>query len=98
MGERWNWAVTNNTSLNHLGQIPGLGIYNLTTDGGAESINAIRGSHGPSWRMVVEMNPEGIRAFGVYPGGQSGNPGSRRYDSFVETWRGGEAFEIRMMN
>ena len=94
MGERWNWAVTNNTNLNHLGQIPGLGVYNLVTDGGAESVNAIRGSHGPSWRMVAEMNPDGIRAFGIYPGGQSGNPGSPKFDSFVETWRTGEVFEL----
>jgi penicillin amidase len=94
MGDRWNWAVTNNTNLNHLGQIPGLGVYNLVTDGGAESVNAIRGSHGPSWRMVTEMNPDGIRAFGVYPGGQSGNPGSPKFDSFVETWRTGEIFEL----
>ncbi len=33
----------------------------------------------PSWRMVVELGAE-IRAWGNYPGGQSGNPGSKFYD------------------
>jgi penicillin amidase len=29
-------------------------------------------------------------AYGVYPGGQSGNPGSKFYDQFVDTWAKGE--------
>jgi penicillin G amidase len=30
----------------------------------------------------------------VYPGGQSGNPGSFYYDNLVETWRKGELHEL----
>lgn len=93
-GEQWQWGNVNNTDLNHIGQIPGLGVSDVFTGGGAESINAIRGSHGPSWRMLVELDPEGVRAYGVYPGGQSGNPGSKTYDEFVETWRTGELYEL----
>ena len=92
--EKWKWGVVNNTNLNHVGQIPGMGIQHIFTDGGAESINAIRGSHGPSWRMIVELDPEGVRGYGVYPGGQSGNPGSKTYDEFIETWRTGELYEL----
>lgn len=92
--KKWKWGYINNTSLNHIGQIPGLGVTNLFTSGGEESINAIRGSHGPSWRMVVELDPEGVRGYGVYPGGQSGNPGSRTYSEFVETWRTGQMYEL----
>jgi penicillin amidase len=46
--------------------------------------------------MVVEMGPE-IKAFGVYPGGQSGNPGSRFYDNFIPVWANGEYlnFDLR---
>lgn len=95
--EDWRWANVNRTNLNHLGQIPGLGKNNIITDGGAESINAIRGSHGPSWRMVVELNPDGVRGYGVYPGGQTGNPGSPRYTEFIETWRTGELFELKFL-
>lgn len=94
MGESWKWGYVNNTNLHHLGQIPGMGELNIFTDGGDESINAIRGSFGPSWRMIVELDPEGVRGYGVYPGGQSGNPGSKTYNEFIETWRTGELYEL----
>lgn len=90
----WKWGYYNRTDLNHLGQIPGMGASNLFTDGSNESVNAVWGSHGPSWRMVVELDPDGVRGYGVYPGGQSGNPGSKTYDQFIETWRTGELFEL----
>jgi len=35
-----------------------------------------------------------VRGYGVYPGGQNGNPGSKTYTEFVETWRTGELFEL----
>ncbi len=95
--DNWKWGYYNNTNLNHLGQIPGMGIYDLFTDGSNESINAIWGSHGPSWRMVVELDPDGVRGYGVYPGGQSGNPGSKTYDEFVEPWASGELFELKYL-
>ena len=96
--ENWKWGYYNNTNLNHLGQIPGMGVTNLFTDGSNESVNAIWGSHGPSWRMVVELDPEGVRGYGVYPGGQSGNPGSKTYSEFVETWVTGELFELLFLD
>lgn len=92
--EEWLWGYVNNTNLNHIGQIPGMGIMDVFTGGGPESVNAIYGSHGPSWRMIVELDPAGIRAYGVYPGGQSGNPTSTTYDEFVETWRTGGLYEL----
>lgn len=92
--EDWKWGYINNTNLGHLGQIPGLGVRDIFTDGGAETINSISGSHGPSWRMIVELDPEGVRGYGVYPGGQSGNPGSKTYTEFIETWRTGELYEL----
>jgi penicillin amidase len=30
-----------------------------------------------------------IEAYGIYPGGQSGNPGSRYYDNMVNDWAKG---------
>jgi penicillin G amidase len=96
-GEAWQWGYVNNTNLNHVAQIPGLGVTDVFTGGGPESINAIFSSHGPSWRMLVELDPEGVRGYGVYPGGQSGNPGSKTYDEFVETWRTGELFELMFL-
>ena len=89
----WQWGHVNDTDFNHLAQIPGLGRENVFTDGGAESVNATRGSHGPSWRMVVELGPE-IKAYGIYPGGQSGNPGSPFYDNMIDDWNAGDLYPL----
>jgi penicillin amidase len=35
-----------------------------------------------------------VRAYGVYPGGQSGNPGSPFYNNLLETWRVGQLDEL----
>jgi penicillin amidase len=46
--------------------------------------------------MVVELGST-INAFGIYPGGQSGNPGSRYYDNFIPIWAKGDYvnFDLR---
>ncbi len=95
-GENWKWGYVNDTDLGHVGQLPGLERENVFTSGGAESVNAIRGSHGPSWRMVVQLGPE-LKAWGIYPGGQSGNPGSKNYDNMVDEWKNGELFPLWFM-
>ncbi|MBC7588421.1 MAG: penicillin acylase family protein, partial [Chitinophagaceae bacterium] len=61
---------------------------NLMVGGGDHIINATKEDHGPSWRMVVHLTDK-IEAYCIYPGGQSGNPGSRYYASFVDTWAAG---------
>jgi len=37
----------------------------------------------------VELGPE-LRAWGIFPGGQSGNPGSGFYDDMVDAWAAGK--------
>jgi penicillin amidase len=95
-GLKWKWGYVNDTDIGHIGRMPGLGYPDLFTDGGAESINAVRGSHGPSWRMVVELGPE-IKAYSIYPGGQSGNPGSKYYDNMIEDWADGVLYPLWFM-
>ena len=46
--------------------------------------------------MVVHLTPK-TEAYGVYPGGQSGNPGSRYYDAFINTWEKGEYYPLWVM-
>ncbi len=92
----WQWGYVNDTDINHLAQIPGLGRENIFTDGGGESVNAIRGGNGPSWRMVVELGPE-VRGYGLYPGGQSGNAGSKYYDNMIDDWRKGKLYPLKFM-
>ncbi|MBC7904230.1 MAG: penicillin acylase family protein, partial [Gemmatimonadaceae bacterium] len=36
-------------------------------------------------------------AYGVYPGGQNGNPGSKYYDNFIDNWAEGKYFPLWVM-
>jgi len=93
IGQAWVWGKTRGTDIRHVAQIPGLGRINLETNGNSYIINAISKYFGPSWRMVVTLGPE-VRAWGICPGGQSGNPGSRFYDNAVDDWIKGKAYEL----
>lgn len=87
--EDWKWGDHKATQLYHLARIPGFGVENIAMGGGKGIVNATSERHGPSWKMVVEVGPQ-IRGYGIFPGGQSGNPGSYYYDNMVETWSKGE--------
>lgn len=68
----------------------------IPVGGWSNVINAVTDTHGPSWRMIVQLsNP--AEAYGVYPGGQDGNPGSKFYDNFVDTWVNGKYYPLWMM-
>ena len=84
-----NWSVFKDTRVEHLLRLDALSDLHLPIGGGTYSINAARPDHGPSWRMVVELSSP-IKAFGIYPGGQSGNPGSPFYDDLVMPWAKGQ--------
>lgn len=68
----------------------------INVGGWSNTINATTHSHGPSWRMIVHLSSP-IEAYGVYPGGQSGNPGSIYYDSFVDMWEQGKYYTLWFM-
>jgi penicillin amidase len=92
-GPRWRWGQAQPVTIGHLGRMPGLGAPPLAVSGGRNIVNAASGSHGPSWRMVVEMGPT-VRAWGILPGGASGNPGSRFYDLGGRDWAAGKTYEL----
>ncbi|MFM2118474.1 MAG: hypothetical protein RL316_1664 [Bacteroidota bacterium] len=85
------WSKFMNPSVYHLlkDALPAFARKGLTVGGYGNIVNAIKHSHGPSWRMIVHL-VDGIEAYGVFPGGQSGNPGSRFYDNNVSVWEKGE--------
>ena len=68
----------------------------LDVGGFGNTINAMTHSHGPSWRMIVHLTTP-LEAYGVFPAGQSGNPGSRYYDNFVDTWVEGKYYQLWFM-
>ena len=68
----------------------------IPVGGWSNVINATTKSHGPSWRMIVHLTSE-TEAYGVYPGGQSGNPGSIFYDNMVDHWTQGKYYRLWVM-
>lgn len=87
------WGKFKNSGIRHLLRIPVLSRLNLVSNGGETEINALNQFHGPSWRMVVELT-DSTQAYGIYPGGQSGNPGSKYYDNFINDWVEGKYYPL----
>lgn len=90
------WGKFKDTKVLHLARLDALSRLHLPIGGGTNTINAANEQHGPSWRMIVSLTPQ-TRAFGIYPGGQSGNPGSKFYDDFVENWARGKYYSLWVM-
>ena len=93
VGPNWQWANVKGTHIDHLGKVPGWGTGIFAANGAAGVINAMSDTHGPSWRMVVQLGPV-VKGYGIFPGGESGNPGSPYYDNFFNTWRNGQLNEL----
>lgn len=88
------WANYKGTTASHLARIDAFSIKNIQIGGNYGILNACSKSFGPSWRMIVELGKT-PKAYGIYPGGQSGNPGSEHYSDFIEKWAKGEYFELK---
>lgn len=91
------WGKFKDTGVRHLLKLPALSSLHLPIGGGTNIINATTGDHGPSWRMIVQLSKD-IEAYGVYPGGQSGNPGSKYYNSFIDTWVNGKYYPLLFLS
>lgn len=93
----WRWASHRTATINHLLRLPSLGRRNIPVQGGVGLLNpsSQAGTHGASWRMVVELGDE-VVARAIYPGGQSGNPASVRYDDRIAAWRDGQLDSLRV--
>lgn len=92
------WAKFKNPTVYHLlkeSLLP-FARTGLNVGGNGNIINAVTHSHGPSWRMIVQMTTS-TDAYGVYPGGESGNPGSKYYDDFVDSWVTGKYYKLWFM-
>jgi penicillin amidase len=87
------WQNFQGTDILHIAKIPGMGRVDLQTSGGVDIINATRLREGPSWRLVIEMDDD-LQPFGIYPGGQSGYPGSVHYDDYVNDWVDEKFYEL----
>ena len=93
VGDAWKWKNFRGTDVYHLAKIPGFGRMHLPTGGDWNIPNATARTHGPSWRYVVELGDR-PRGYGIYPGGQSGFPGSVHYDQFLDAWVKGDLYQL----
>jgi penicillin amidase len=96
-GDNWRWDRIRFANVNHLLRIPALSALNIPVQGGPGTLSPSQGTgtHGSSWRMVVDLGPD-IQAWATYPGGQSGNPVSTRYRDRIPLWTKGELEPVRL--
>jgi penicillin amidase len=82
-------GATKKAHIPHLTRLPAFSSDTIHIGGTKRALNAMQQTVGPSWRMIVALgeNPE---AYGMYPGGQSGNPASAYYMNKINAWAKGE--------
>jgi penicillin G amidase len=91
---KYIWKDYKATFAGHLLQgLPAFSRFNIAIGGDSNTVNAASKNHGPSWRMIIEMTSPPT-ALGIYPGGQSGNPGSEYYDNFIDEWAAGKYYKL----
>ncbi|WP_184548976.1 penicillin acylase family protein [Mucilaginibacter sp. FT3.2] len=95
-GKSWQWGSVKKMEIAHLTNQEALSSGNFESPGTGSTIDALTGGHGPSWRMVVQMGPT-VKGYGIFPGGESGNPGSFFYDDMLKTWQNGQLKELLFM-
>ncbi len=91
------WSAYQHTSIRHILKLPELSSLDVLANGDAYALNATTSDHGQSWRMIVHLTPQ-TEAYGIFPGGQSGNPGSIYYDRSVQDWAKQTYYKIWMMS
>ncbi len=90
--DRWRWGDHHRLQLKHITGSSALKPFWRGTyayPGFRNTVSPARGytaTHSASWRMVVDFSQQPPQGYGVYPGGQQGNPFGRWYDSAVETY------------
>ncbi len=88
----WRWGDRHGVTFRHLTRAPALSAlwrgpypfpgFERTLAPGSD----LTVTHSASWRMVVDFSRVPPVGYGVYPGGQSGDPLSSLYDSHIATY------------
>lgn len=85
-----SWGKNKETAFMHIAQISAFSTEGVVCNGSENSVNATTSDWGPGWRMIVEFGKGMPNAWGINPGGQSGNPGSSYYSNGIEQWADGK--------
>ncbi|MEQ8549913.1 MAG: penicillin acylase family protein [Cyclobacteriaceae bacterium] len=92
--ENLSWSQFKSTNIDHFLKLKPFSFKEVSVGGYKNIVNAASQKHGPSWRMVVELDPAGVKAWGVYPGSQTGNPADPDYGQMVDNWANGEYYQL----
>ena len=98
--ERWRWGDHHKVVFRHITQSEALrplwrGPYEYP--GFAETLSpagARMTTHSASWRVVLDFSQSPLRAYGVFPGGPSGNPFSALYDAQIPEYVGFRYYDL----
>ena len=90
----YRWGDYRRVFIEHLGRIPSFGLAHLQVGGGKDILNANADNRGASLRLIVQLQKEKPQGWFIYPGGQSGNPGSPYYTNFIGTWCQGKYLKV----
>jgi penicillin G amidase len=99
--EGWRWGKHHKLVIRHLtrsdalqslwrGPYPFVGFQSTVLPAGS-----LMTTHSASWRMVVDFASGKPHGHAVFPGGPSGNPFSRWYDSQIPMWLQGKLNDLQ---
>lgn len=98
--DSWRWGNHRQIHFKHLIDSPALlalGRGPFEYPGYRETLSPAAGrvtTHSASWRVVVDFSSGVPVGQGIYPGGQSGNPFSRRYDLHLPAYVSFEYYDL----
>ena len=90
------WGKYKDTKVRHWAKLEAFDVGDISVGGYKHIVNAADGTNGPSWRMIVQLGAR-PKAYGIYPGGQSGNPGSPYYADRISEWAAGKYHELQFL-
>ena len=93
----WKYSDLKAVNIHHIissSNFDAFSRMDIPVSGSQWSPNAMKVKFGPSWRYIVEMKQDSVHAIGIYPGGQSGDPGSKYYDDYIDKWQNGEYLDL----
>lgn len=93
-----NWQEYKNTTVLHMLKIDVFSANKVPIGGYHNIVNATSDRWGASWRMVVDFADGKPKAYGVYPGGQNGNPASQYYNNMIPIWAANKYYELTFYN
>jgi penicillin G amidase len=100
--DAWRWGYANKVIFRHLMRAEALRALwrgPFTFGGFAETLLPASGTpvvHSASWRVVLDFSASPPIAYGIYPGGQSGNPLDPSYDGHIDDYLAHRYYRLEM--